>query len=1534
MFLPKFLLLLCNASNLTYKYGAFSLIPIILLSASGDAQTHSSGKDHADAMKYITDCALILAGGDSDEDIAKILRFHVRDIFGFVFVLQSDTENTAIQDQCHYAVKLLQRCVSESHIQREGAKQAFVVLRRILMLHWRGCNGGIPVVGHGEIKLTPESFIEGMKCVSRQLKKPPSNHCSAGFLEPAGSSITECIVLVKYWLSTSLNSRQREDACGTFSLLCVVLQEHIEDGTIQSPELRFCLHSFIAIALDPENSGICPSILESLKGVIRVLFSNLTMKSLVEETVSTLHKLCLALLQIHERTFIRFRRKCSISLACLQFDQKLSHGILPGFDGVNSSLDETEDVLWDASHQHDDLLIRLISSKADLEEKLLSDTLIGAFECLEIVATSGKLVLEDIMGADDVAHRFKSDQGVFRDVNKKFSIESLFKLIQQSPTKTLRNIESECTHFMRIMREHPISNNQFNNDTHHTIAQSIDALARFLALQRLEKVLLLSNGSCENFSSGFQRDVYCCLLNICHSGDPEEARIIASRCLGEMKNVEQLSDFTSLPDERSSISKHKVNESLGNPLLAIKTKSLAMLGQFLLSDCAKTSFVAMKTAKALLVTQDGKDCWESLDEDVKGILKPFVATDDSSLRKEAVGISSLCLERLKGLSGVSLDCDDDSWCWNDGLWTCIDGGDISCELWIKNTVCSVSHGWYFFFGLSCVLYRHLTITSTLLQIISCCYGRSSQINRDGQDFFLLCIGLCAKEASFASCIFPAIVFHLLNSETRDNKYDRKNDSVRDIILSKTAIGSPTGEMNDRISNCFSRLLLTKTGTLETFQDLQMNPQAVTVVLNTLELLRAVTEHRFLSSPDHVKNTSNLPQNQNPSSSRKRRPRNSTDSSCVDKIDGSTLSSLKWRGFPYGIVLRLDGLDVAKACFHLKRYYSAIYYAEMGMQNLIGVGNFFEEVASNSRFKQNDFSINDISGFGIFSQTKLQQKGKTMLESILFAKNIIGCCLSELQENDELQGVLAQASALNLKQNITNLNTLYTSHCDQNIPKLVDLDTSLQVEANFGVASTRTNLRQEFVNVSNCLEDMGLNHTKHHYLVGVERVLSKDKESDCSRHFLREKWFEDSLKNTSQWDNSLLPKLNETELASLSYTTPQQKDDEIPGDSRDNFFQRQTPSFYESIHKALQSFVRDDAVGGHCHILQARRSVLADMEALAGSESKLRSLAAHISKLSVLGNLEQTAKTIEGHTTVMSLLGRWGFCNEHEVQNLKSLLLNNDIASLNTTEQMAKIDGGLFRSLATQLSVKEICLKLLMKKSSDHENIIHALTSHVYKSCRIFRELGRTDASRVCLTRLRSLMQSFQQSGIAFQSPKTLALLLHLEDAKIMKCQSDFDTAITHCKMIASHLSSDIAGSVDIDNRQLLSESLLLGGLWMTHQNVDAATTILSSYFQKAAELSLEIHAKKPSDSSIRQASMACFKLGEFAANLYSSADARVDSEVWKKRNNVVAERRRELEVCSAEVKQLEKKASRSKSNNDTEAYNELWIHRETVSNIT
>jgi hypothetical protein len=161
----------------------YSLVPVILLNKQPDVALEEDKDNAINSSRLLSDLVLILLDSTSDGEIccvtipvcvicthlcmnlahllstetfAKILRHHISDIFGYVLVLQSDSENAGIQSACDVAFKHLTGRISEVHIERDGAKQAFVILRRILKLH----AVGISVVNQ-DVHLTPSSFVEG-----------------------------------------------------------------------------------------------------------------------------------------------------------------------------------------------------------------------------------------------------------------------------------------------------------------------------------------------------------------------------------------------------------------------------------------------------------------------------------------------------------------------------------------------------------------------------------------------------------------------------------------------------------------------------------------------------------------------------------------------------------------------------------------------------------------------------------------------------------------------------------------------------------------------------------------------------------------------------------------------------------------------------------------------------------------------------------------------------------------------------------------------------------------------------------------------------------------------------------------------------------------------------------------------------------------------------------------------------------------------------------------------------------------------------
>ena len=89
------------------------------------------------------------------ETVAKILRYHIGDTLGIILVLR-ELDNPELQSICDQAYKHLEERTSKHHIELHGAKQASMILRRMLKLHAIG----VAIVGQ-EVQLSQSCFIGG-----------------------------------------------------------------------------------------------------------------------------------------------------------------------------------------------------------------------------------------------------------------------------------------------------------------------------------------------------------------------------------------------------------------------------------------------------------------------------------------------------------------------------------------------------------------------------------------------------------------------------------------------------------------------------------------------------------------------------------------------------------------------------------------------------------------------------------------------------------------------------------------------------------------------------------------------------------------------------------------------------------------------------------------------------------------------------------------------------------------------------------------------------------------------------------------------------------------------------------------------------------------------------------------------------------------------------------------------------------------------------------------------------------------------------
>ena len=702
----------------------------------------------------------------------------------------------------------------------------------------------------------------------KSLAKNINQSTERDFLNSAKCSMTELLIVSGYWLSfNSISVRQQEKYRKPSELLSSIMRDELRQSTITPQEFSFCINFFVSIALDPQNTELVPYILQYISDILKVLFYQ-TNDIYVSKVIPTIHKLCLALLTVHNKSFINFVRKCNLSMSRISYNKKCL-GLLTKLNKFDDSLDKDNDGIY----YPDNILNNIIKLNASIDEKTSSDIMIGAYDCLDTIVSSGKISLNDIIGADDITNQHEAARRKpFGETNEKYEVDHLFHRIRHQE----RTLLGECSHFIQIMEQYPIINEDFQvGASQSKYIHNIDALARLLALKRLEKSINTHDVSNDNIVIPY--DVIESLIAICQSNDSNEAKVISSRCLGELiaSRVSPPTNFDNMP------------HLIGDPLQKMKIKALSMIGHFITcgSDIA---FIAMKTAKSVLSLKDGVQHWELMEDEIaKGVLKPFLVSHSKqsngvTSQKEQIISSSKYINKL----GILLDdpslMSGSGWCWNVKLWTCVantDSNSDTNDAWIREMV---------------------------VAIISCYFGKEP--NRLCCSFITICQGLASRDPYFASCMFPGIIYYILNTESEDYKYNKQ--LVREVILSETGIGSPTGQMNERITRCFACII-------STFNRSANTSSATRVVLDTLVSFHFVTQQRFISSLSHKKNASELPKG------------HLTISKVSRKISDAKICDMptppKWRGVPYGIVLRLEGLDVAKAFLNSKRYYSAIYF---------------------------------------------------------------------------------------------------------------------------------------------------------------------------------------------------------------------------------------------------------------------------------------------------------------------------------------------------------------------------------------------------------------------------------------------------------------------------------------------------------------------------------------------------------------------------------------------------------------------------------
>lgn len=1340
--------------------------------------------------------------------------------------------------------------------------------------------------------------IQSTTYVIEHLKHAKVTSRKVGF-EDAGSSTTECIIYAKQWLWTATLRSQKDHSWDLMSLLFDEIVSKVRTKSV-TMQLEFCLTTLMSCVLNAQFRSYRLKMLVKLASILDAITDSVKDVNdngqVLAEVVPCINLITAGLMQLHEEA----QRNILANIIARKRDDvyniRSSVGI---FQRPEKNLDDNVDNGGDFQGwiqlPADITFVESVNSVDDLKEALNSvdtkeprEIMAKTFDLLNIILNRLP-ISHDILDPFSVTFKFDEEKKMLRRIDAKFCLEDLVSAVEASSMRSNVSFPVEIERFISVTERHMVQTTDGNGSPSlfhwNSLLISFEHLSTILRSNHKEICKKLEEVS----SHPLLHRLITQLAAYCQTSFPEDVRLSASRCLGELGSI----DWTALtPYHVTSIEVSReatdTDEDMDDdPLIPTKIRALKLLCRYLCSDDAEKAIVAMKTIKAILSTEEGLKCLKRMnDERVGRLLEPF----RSEKRVPCPTMRENFMNSL--LSIVSIDRHntkkDTSWCWSDYIWTHPANSKASFESWIRNLVCSIIH---------------------------CCYVESSNgpdyTISGHDDFFVMCAAMSSLEHDFASTIFPGLVFDLLQEdkyavqkETNKNSGRNVKKSVRDFVNEDTMIGSRSGSANIVLTNCFRRHLigsvleddLAGIDTLRQKKGSFASPKATVIALDTLDLLRNETQRRFLRSNCHERNPN------------------------VNK--GSRNTTL-WRGVPFGVVLQLDGLNVAAACLRVKRFASGLFYANLFADNRFGgSGECLRVIASQmSEDKERTcVSRHDISGYGV---EYVSEDNTNELAAVTDAKHamklveILRSCFLGLQEADAAKGIEADAPAIFFSQNISNVNiaSVMTSSSGNRVHHLAALDTRLQSYLRPGNIEHIS----DHLSVAKCLENMGMQHILRQYLVGIHNAENSPNSSFSQyQRDLREYWFKNTWK-VFQWDDTILAHddksiaLTQGVLSQAANRSGVIQADKLAANSLLNRSSA-LAGFHESLDNLFRCMAKDDIDGTSIFLHSGRNAMISSATEYLGGESMIRCIPAFATNLQILNELEDVSSAL------------------HSNERRKSIQ-NYFAQRVNESEYARNANYGIPFDIEESLfSCREIAHKLLIRGCKDSASD-SSLISHLWGFCRASRHQGRPDIAESVLLRLSRLLRGEYSSSIS-----TIELMV--EEAKIMKSRNDLNNAIRAAKIAVNHIKREAGNKVD-NSTMLLSKALLTCGKWMTEAKVESAHVIKENFLRPAALTAKKFHEKYDSSVSAKHLADAHLAMGEFVSNLYDGATARVSSPEWKSEGLALDGRVEELNEAkkmqndlSAEIKRVSQTSSSdrrrsrgSRNSNEDTATNLLMQQR-------
>ena len=1062
---------------------------------------------------------------DSSDSVVKILKGHAIAI-ETMCVLLIHSEGNLTKNVGQGMLDNFRRVLSVKTIESKQSKSASLLIHRIIQL--AGQTRSI----YETMTFSEPAYYQAIKHLTSHLSQPRNTPGDA-FIH-AGTSLTEVTIYAYDKLVKSKLIDHQLNAWSRFALLGEFLAEQFKDGGEQI-QMDFFLHVLIEIVSNTSlHKRIRAQALIQIQKVLRQSLS-LNETELDRQLSPVINKLIGVCFHVHEESQRNLLYDLRQKMRKHKFDLRRSRGFRQYFIGglelqcdeelsasrvkrsihASSSGQLNHDCLVGTHH----ILLWIVQNKESL--RLDSCVFANLSNPLEVEAADLEVLAE--------ADKRYSAQTLSQDSIKKKKVDTLHQYISVLKQRTLRS------DFLKIQKN-PVFQNVGNYSLKHT---TIDERLLCAELSQMEN--LLEEARMGDVSS---HDINRLLSYVCfisQTSNSSKVRLALSRCIAllEPSNLVNVSGSSA-----TNVASSKSN--FDDLQLKLRATCIDCLAGLLKSARTEVGMAAVMTLKVILSNDVGRNSCSVVAPSTASLIKPFVSKENLTRVNATILFDGerRALTKFFGKRDEMRIQDERLWCWDKTFWTFDNGAVPQFEVWIRR------------------------LTSA---IIICCFNPTKLKHMNGKvgedvesSFFWHCQRIAYLDHTFASTIFPLLILTIVQREEQHFDDDQNFNGL-----------------NESISSCFESVLQSWKCSHKSIDNDAKNElrfQSVSIVIDTLDVLRKVSQRRFLSS--------------------KHKPNKSTTKKTKKGRHNVGLDPLVlWRGVSYGTILNMDGIVVAEACMEVQRFASALFFLEIYFNSEYGKsGGLFQELDNTVSCQDiigNFKGVQNISGMTHFSEMKASHHDDYLKARTMKAMSMTSRCYKELGEIELMHATNMQLSSLNFTDNSESM----TIDLDR-LRGTSALDTLQMLSFHSSQMSDPDN--RLLSSLTDSMEAVGLEGLINTYIEGVY-VQNKDLKEMVDVPVLREKWFENSL-GTQNWTllSGDMPKpriQGPNIVASSGYVSDR--------------------GYFELVSESLDSLSNSDTISAKLSLDQAQSRVIDSLsditgerlfpERFIGSVDKLRAL---------------------------------------------------------------------------------------------------------------------------------------------------------------------------------------------------------------------------------------------------------------------------------------------------------------------------------------